>query len=419
MADPQLLAGAEDRAELRARRGWAELQRRLRRVAPADIGRLLLSLIVLVLIVWLAIASWPALLPFLVGGFLVYTLLPVVNTLNRLLPRPLAAIITFASFLVLVVAIFGTLGPALSSQTIRLYQSALTPAQLAAWRAQLDDYVAGQEEPLRSVLDDFVTRVGVALQNELDGLIDGLAATSVAGTIGIVNTLGLVVGALLLPLWMLALMIRQRRARDALNILVPTPIWADTWAVLRIIDRVLRAFLGGRLVLGIAAGLIFYLILFGLHEIGIGQGRYLGLAALFVGLLQLIPQIGPLIGMIVLGTLAFATSIESALLIVGAYMATQILVTILVARRIERRLTDLNPVVLTLFIAALSQFGLVWILFSAPLMAITRDLLRYAYGRLADPPRPAGLLPGEPLPRGQSVLYLSSGRRAAGKDRPR
>lgn len=44
-------------------------------------------------------------------------------------------------------------------------------------------------------------------------------------------------------------------------------------------------------------------------------------------------------------------------------------------------------------------------------MAITRHLLRYAYGRMADPPYPAGLLPGESLPRGQSCRGAEASRR--------
>ena len=48
-----------------------------------------------------------------------------------------------------------------------------------------------------------------------------------------------------------------------------------------------------------------------------------------------------------------------------------------------------------------SQFGFIWVLLAAPLAVAVRDLYRYAYGRVSDPPRPAGLLPGElpPLQR--------------------
>jgi predicted PurR-regulated permease PerM len=83
---------------------------------------------------------------------------------------------------------------------------------------------------------------------------------------------------------------------------------------------------------------------------------------------------------------------------VGLYIAAQFIVSQLVAGHINRRIIDLNPAVLVLFITALSQFGLIWVLLSAPILSITRDLFRYSYGRFGDPPRPANVLPGETAP---------------------
>ena len=45
-----------------------------------------------------------------------------------------------------------------------------------------------------------------------------------------------------------------------------------------------------------------------------------------------------------------------------------------------------------------SQFGLIWLFLGAPLAQVVYDLYRYTYGRLSDPPRPAGVLPDEAVP---------------------
>ncbi|HUM71248.1 MAG TPA: AI-2E family transporter, partial [Chloroflexota bacterium] len=37
-----------------------------------------------------------------------------------------------------------------------------------------------------------------------------------------------------------------------------------------------------------------------------------------------------------------------------------------------------------------------WVLAAAPITAVFRDVFRYVYGRLSDPPLPAGVLPGRP-----------------------
>jgi hypothetical protein len=42
--------------------------------------------------------------------------------------------------------------------------------------------------------------------------------------------------------------------------------------------------------------------------------------------------------------------------------------------------------------------GFFWIILAAPIAAVLRDVFRYVHGRLSEPPRPAGVLPDEPLP---------------------
>src|SRR5947208_3223142 len=83
----------DEAAEARAQQGWTRLRRTLRTVAPRDLARMLLAGGIGVAIVWLLTASWPAMLPFALGAFVSYSLLPVVNFLNRVLPRSIATVI--------------------------------------------------------------------------------------------------------------------------------------------------------------------------------------------------------------------------------------------------------------------------------------------------------------------------------------
>jgi hypothetical protein len=69
------------------------------------------------------------------------------------------------------------------------------------------------------------------------------------------------------------------------------------------------------------------------------------------------------------------------------------------------RYIDIHPAIFVILLVLLSQFGFFWVLVAAPLSIVLRDLFVYAYGRLSDPPRPAGVAPGErrtvPLARRQ------------------
>ena len=180
-----------------------------------------------------------------------------------------------------------------------------------------------------------------------------------------INVLGFVVGLLLLPLWMMSLLNHQREAGQAFRAMLPGRLQADILAIVRILDRVLSAFLRGRLLLGVAVGAILYALIALVEPLGILHVQYKLLAAIFAGLLQLIPQVGPLIGTVLFGVFGLSASTQAALLIVGCYASAQLIVSNLIAPRVERRLNDLNPAILVMFLAALSQFGLAWALISA------------------------------------------------------
>jgi hypothetical protein len=63
---------------------------------------------------------------------------------------------------------------------------------------------------------------------------------------------------------------------------------------------------------------------------------------------------------------------------------------------------QIHPAILLVAIVALSELGFLWVLVAAPVISILVNLFRYLYGRLSDPPLPAGVLPGQPVPELQT-----------------
>ena len=401
------------RPEARAQVGWARVRRRVRSVSPVDVGRTLLAAVTIALGVWLAVASWPALLPFAAGALLAYALMPLVNGLSRVMPRGLAALVTLLAFFAVAGALLYALVPPLMSQLLRFYRSTLNPEALADYSAQIEQALLNLQEPSRSLLRAYIDQIKVLLQARLDALIAGLADASIAGSIGLVGTLSSVIGLILLPLWILGIMIGQRRAGPALRQLLPERLAPDVFAVIKIVDRVMNAFLRGQLLIGIAVGVTLFLEVALIERFTSVDFNYPVLMSVLAALPALVPQIGPLLGLIIFAILGFGISPQIGLLVIAMYALALLVVNNVVAPRLQRRLTDLNPALLVLFITALSHFGLIWALLSAPLLAVARDLLRYAGGRIADHPRPAGLLPGEPVP--PSTARRVAKTRAQGK----
>ena len=59
----------------------------------------------------------------------------------------------------------------------------------------------------------------------------------------------------------------------------------------------------------------------------------------------------------------------------------------------------------------LTEFGWIWLFIAAPIVSIAVTTVRYIHGRLSDPPRPAGVLPWDPVPR--ATRAAAAGARGA------
>jgi predicted PurR-regulated permease PerM len=121
--------------------------------------------------------------------------------------------------------------------------------------------------------------------------------------------------------------------------------------------------------------------------------------AMFSGLMAFVPTLGSILGSVPVILLGMVTvSPETGLYLLIMYLIVWQIISNFVAPSIEKRIVDIHPALLIVIIVMVSELGLFWVLLAAPVTAMIRDLFRYAYGRLSDPPRPAGLLPGETGP---------------------
>ena len=127
---------------------------------------------------------------------------------------------------------------------------------------------------------------------------------------------------------------------------------------------------------------------------------------MLLGGLQLIPELGYVLGFFpILLVLGIGGPIP-AIAVLVVYLVANRIGSDLVETRVSRGVLDVHPGLLIPAIVVLSQFGLIWLLAAAPVIAILRDVTRYLAGRLGDPPAPANVLPGERAP-----VRATTGRR--------
>jgi predicted PurR-regulated permease PerM len=402
---------------------WTLLSDRLRTITPETVARTAIGLVVLAIGVWLAIESWPALAPFVAGVVIAYAVLPIANRLDRFMPRVLASLLAELVAIGILAGVAFLVVPPLITSLLVVAKLLPTPDQVTAGLNGLQQQLGQLQEPVRGIVLTVATQVAANLQTAIDGVVNGLAGFVTAQILGFAGTLSFVLGLLVIPAWILTLVSDDRSIRRQAAGAIAPGLRPDVIALARITDRAFATFLRVRVILAIATGVLVWLGLEAAQaagpSIGVGPFKYALAAATLLGILQLIPELGFFLGIVPILLVLVVQGPVDALVVFGVYWAANKLASLLVEDRLTAGVLDVHPALLIPGIVVLSQFGLLWMLVAAPLMAVGRDVVRYLVGRLAEPPQPAGLLPGERRSRSAaapaSVPVPSAYRGVAGR----
>jgi predicted PurR-regulated permease PerM len=394
---------ASPAARTRARDRWHVLADRLRTIRPEALAKAAIGTVVIAASLQLVVASWPAVLPFVIGGVLAYAVLPLANRLDAFMPRWLAALLAELLAVAVLVGVVAVVVPPLLSGLGIVAGKLPAPGQVQAWITSVQDQVGSIPEPMRSITLAVLTQTATNLQGVLQDLVNQAAGAITNQLLGIFGTLSNLLGLLVIPTWILTLVADERTIKQRGARLFPEAVRADVAALFRIVDRVASTFLRVRVLLALVTGILVYAGVMIANQLGVGDGTYAVAAAVLLGALQLIPELGYLLGFVVLLIpLAIGGPLGAAAFAV-VYVASVKAASTLLEGRLGRGVLDVHPGLLIPGIVVLSQFGAIWLFAAAPFMAVVRDLLRYANVRLADPPGPAGVLPGEKAKRSTPV----------------
>lgn len=388
-------ARAQAGAQARARRAWADLGARARTVTPQAVGRAVLAITALTLAGWVVTATWPAVLPFIVGAVLAYAVLPIANRLDTVMPRVLAALLAEVVALAVLVGAFAVIVPPVLRGLVQVALRLPTADEIRRQLTGLETQLGDLPEPMRSIVLDVTTEVVARLSAAIDGLVAGAATFITDQMLGILGTVSFVVGLLVIPVWILTVVADEGNIKRRAGRLIAPAIRPDVIAVVRIVDRALSSFLRGQVLLALTSGVLIWLGLQVASTAGIGEFPYAATGGALLGILQLIPELGFFLGFFpILLVLAIAGP-GPALVVTIVYVGAVKIADAAVGGRVRRGILDVHPGLLIPGIVVLSEFGIGWLLFAAPAIAIARDVVRYLYGRLSEPAAPAGVLPGE------------------------
>ena len=368
-------------------------------IPRAQRGRLALVAATFVLLGFLVIRARSVFFPFIIGAFLVYLLLPIVNFFDGHMPRvfckwrisrPLSIFITYLIVILLMVGFFAIFVPLITEQISQLIElSAQYTMKVLGFTKDLNKTLIDEwlqryyhllPDLIREALDTNVQQVTAFLINSIQGVISwftGAIRVALLGTIGVVtSTVSFVFGIIVVPFWMFYMLNDQKNIAQSLSHLVPKRFHADVRNLRVIFDRVLSSYLRGQLILCLFIG---GMCTIGLLILGVKLSFLLGTIA---GILEIVPNIGPFLGAIPAVLVALLTSPALAVKTAILYAVIQQIENLLLVPKVTKESVKLHPTITMLLLVAGSEVAGVWgILLAVPLTAIVRDLFWYVYVR--------------------------------------
>jgi predicted PurR-regulated permease PerM len=302
--------------------------------------------------------------------------------------------------------------------------------QLVAFTRELPALLATFDEQLRRVSELYNRlELPAALRDAVDRAIAGLAQSGqgfdpttllpIARTIA--GTVASVFGFIIVPVWAFYILKDRDRLLASFDRALPEPWREDTWAVLKIVERVFGRWLRGQLFLGLVVGAATFL---GFLLLGrLVDERFLQFAVLLAvvaGLFELLPIIGPILSAIPAALVALTISPQAVVAVLALYVVVQQVENNVLVPKIQGDAIDLHPsIVIFALVIGGAIGGLLGAIFSLPITAAARDVYRYLFRRLSDEPLAVPVVALNAATNVPAAGENAAKRSRAGTQRPR
>jgi len=311
--------------------------------------------------------------PLAVAGILALLMRPVVTFFEQRLKlkRPVAVVLLYLLFLLLVAGLLVTFLPALISQLFEFIAYLPTLWQkTVAWSEQhYPEWLA----VIRPHLDNPTVKAALdSLTHQAQDLLGNLAPTLLSAGAGVFGLFGLAASFAVIPVYLFFFLLSNSDPTHALPEHLPflkKEHRDDVVFLVREFLGILVAFFRGQLLIGLIMGVIFAT---GFSLAGLKFGLAIGL---LTGLLNIVPYLGSILGLSVALPLAYLQPDGGGLAMVcfcvAVFAAVQLLDGWFLTPRIMGRQTGLHPVaiIVAVFFWGKALGGILGMMLAVPLTA--------------------------------------------------
>ncbi|MGH9321723.1 MAG: AI-2E family transporter [Vicinamibacteria bacterium] len=318
-------------------------------------------------------------LPLAVGAVAALVVRPYYEWLRRnpRLPKPLALIAVVLSFVAPLLAFLAFFGTLVVQQLVELV------SHFPEWWKGVSETVRERWPELRAF---FETPIGVRIRDALTAMPDAILSrvgvfggTALSAGAGVVRGIGSVLGWVVLPVYFVFFLMLDTRSVDPDRFLpfLKPETRRDAIYLLREFVNIVVAFFRGQLIIALLQGLLFAV------GFSLGGLRYGFVIGLVLGLLNVVPYLGSIIGLGVALPLALfqdggGWGRLAAVLIV--FVVVQLIEGYVLTPRIMGERTGLHPlaIIIAVFFWGEALGGILGMILAIPLTAFLASLWRLA-----------------------------------------
>ena len=307
---------------------------------------------------WILSVFYNLLLPLSLAGIMALVLYPVVEVLQRRLhlPRVLVVILLLLAFFILIGGLVVLLVPTMVNQTVQLMTT--LPDTLARWQL---DFAAHFPE------------LNAMISSSMESSNGGEESSSMLENPGemVMSYLGLLAGMSFVPLFLFFALLSGNRLRGQASELLSVFNAMTRKKVLYFMDvfvGYITAFFQGQLIIAMCMGTLYAL---SFMLIGLQYGVLIGF---LLGMLNIVPFLGSLIGLMLVLPMAYLQpegGIQLLLFAAAVFAVVQVIESGLLTPKIMANRSGLHPavVVISLFFWGTALGGIIGMVLAVPLTA--------------------------------------------------
>lgn len=306
---------------------------------------------------------WHLFLPFLIACLIAYLLYPVIKKIHEFhIPKGLAILFVYLLFFGGAAYLFYRVYPAMVHQLYDLNEH--LPQFIATYQDliyRLYEYTSFLPEAVHDKMDQIINQVENSMDNVLTKLVGGF--TKIFDMIVIITVI---------PVLVFYYLKDYHKIKSFFKKFIPQKYRGQSSIMIHAIDESLGNYIRGQLIVCLFVSLTTFLVFYFLKV------KYALLLAIIMGLTNIIPYFGPIIGAVPAVAITFMTSGKMVIFVLISIFVIQLIESNLLSPYIVGKSINIHPVAIIFALLLGGElFGVIGMIIAVPLLTILKVITNH------------------------------------------